>query len=475
VIWWPGIRNWKRALKVDFRRSWRRINYDLHSAAGFWTLLIVSFWAVSGIYFGWPRQVFLFVDSLSPIVTARPPAITVVPEAAANEPDLDSLIQRAYALDPGTKLAGIAFPYGRRAPLGVRMRRGNGIGREYEDTVYFSPYTGEYLGIWRYGVNRTIGDWIIWSQVPLHFGTYWGLGVKVAWAAAGLAVPLLTVTGLLMYWNRALRRKWKRLRKRHDTGVASPAPTRRSAIENAGAMILATAWPRRAMSTAGKTYIVGSTATGVPFSFIDVKTNTLTGAMVDIMKAVAADSGLQIELRALAFAALIPALTSRKIDIISAAMLRTPARARVVDFSESVYSYGGGLIVPARDPKEYQKIEDLKGMTVGVQVGTRFFDELQAAGAREIKTYDNLMEMLGDLSVGRIAAAYGDAPIFAYQITQSDIRGARFVKPFKPPNLEDVCLVVRKDESALLSRLNAAVKRLRATVIQQILDHWGLR
>ncbi len=55
VIWWPGIRNWKRALKVDFRRNWRRINWDLHSAAGFWTILIASFWAVSGIYFAWPQ------------------------------------------------------------------------------------------------------------------------------------------------------------------------------------------------------------------------------------------------------------------------------------------------------------------------------------------------------------------------------------------------------------------------------------
>jgi uncharacterized iron-regulated membrane protein len=223
VVWWPGIRSWKRALQVDFRRGWRRINYDLHSAAGFWTLLIVSFWAVSGIYFAWPRQVFLLVNRFSPIITARPPAITVAPEAGAGEPDLDGLVQRAYTIDPGTTLAEIAFPYGRRAPLGVLMRRGKGVGREYEDTVFFNPYTGEYLGIWRYGVNQSLGDWIIWSQVPLHFGTYWGLGVKLIWAAAGLAIPLLTVSGLLMYWNRSLRRKWKRLRKHAAAPVNSRA------------------------------------------------------------------------------------------------------------------------------------------------------------------------------------------------------------------------------------------------------------
>ena len=41
-------------------------------------------------------------------------------------------------------------------------------------------------------MNQSLGDWIIWSQVPLHFGTFWGLGVKLVWAAAGLAIPLLT-------------------------------------------------------------------------------------------------------------------------------------------------------------------------------------------------------------------------------------------------------------------------------------------
>ena len=212
VIWWPGIRNWKRALKVDLARNWRRINFDLHCAAGFWTILITSFWAVSGVYFGWPRQVFQFVNSLSPVISARPPAITISPAESASEPDLRALVRRAREIDPGTSLSGIAFPYSRRAPLAILMRRRSSPGYEYTDTVYFNPYTGAYISTWRYGVNQSLGDWIIWSQVPLHFGTYWGLGVKMIWAAAGLAIPVLAVSGVLMYWNRALRRRWKKLR-----------------------------------------------------------------------------------------------------------------------------------------------------------------------------------------------------------------------------------------------------------------------
>jgi uncharacterized iron-regulated membrane protein len=215
VIWWPGIRNWRRALKVDFARNWRRINFDMHVAVGFWTILIASFWAVSGIYFGWPRQIFLFVNALSPVISARPPAITVTPVSASPEPDLRALLTQARSVDPGATPGGIAFPYSRRAPIGIHMRRRNAPGFEYVDTVYFNPYNGAYISTWRYGVNQSLGDWIVWSQVPLHFGTYWGLGVKMIWAAAGLAIPLLAVTGALMYWNRSLRRKWRRIASRH--------------------------------------------------------------------------------------------------------------------------------------------------------------------------------------------------------------------------------------------------------------------
>jgi len=90
------------------------------------------------------------------------------------------------------------------------MRRGQGAGRIYEDTLYFNPYTGAYLMTWRYGVNQSLGDWIIWLQAPLHFGIYWGLGVKIVWAVFGLSIPTLAVTGLLMYWNRALGKSWPR-------------------------------------------------------------------------------------------------------------------------------------------------------------------------------------------------------------------------------------------------------------------------
>jgi len=215
VIWWPGLKTWKRALTVDVRRNWRRINFDLHRAIGFWTIAIVSLWAISAIYFAWSKEVTTLVNRISPIVTAKPPVVAAIQaQRGAAESDLGAMIAQARAMDPGTALKGVAFPFSRRAPLRIFMRRGNGVGYEYADTLYFDPYSGNHLATWRYGVNESLGDWFVWSQIPLHFGTYWGLSFKVLWAILGLSIPILTVTGMLMYWNRWLRTKWKHLRAR---------------------------------------------------------------------------------------------------------------------------------------------------------------------------------------------------------------------------------------------------------------------
>lgn len=218
---------------------------------------------------------------------------------------------------------------------------------------------------------------------------------------------------------------------------------------------------------------VGSSPTGVPFSFVDPATNELTGAMIDIAKAVLRDVGLTGDYRAAPFSALIPSLTTDRIDMIAAAMQRTPDRARVVDFSTPVFSYGGGLVVLSDDRGTYPALSAIRHMRVGAQVGTRFIDQLHGAGIGRIKTYDGLGEIVRDLANGRIDAGYGDAPILRYQLRVGPRRLVRMVEEFRPPVEEDLCLIVAKDDP-LLPRLDASIVRLRESRIPEILRYWEL-
>lgn len=221
-------------------------------------------------------------------------------------------------------------------------------------------------------------------------------------------------------------------------------------------------------------FIVGSTATGVPFSFIDMKTHELTGAMVDIARAVAAEAGFAVQMQVTAFSALIPSLTARKIDIISAAMLRTPAREAVVAFSAPVYAYGGAVAVRAGDTAANSSLSQLRGRRVGAQVGTRFVDQLASAGVESVKTYDNLADCLRDLRLGRLDAVFGDAPIIRYYLRVTGTDQIRLDESYRPADLEEVCLVLRKDDPALLTRVNAAIAQIRSTKIAGIVRQWGL-
>lgn len=54
IIWWPGIKNWRRSTTVSWKARFPRLNWDLHSAIGFWFWAFVFLWGISGIYFCFP-------------------------------------------------------------------------------------------------------------------------------------------------------------------------------------------------------------------------------------------------------------------------------------------------------------------------------------------------------------------------------------------------------------------------------------
>ncbi len=99
VIWWPGIARWRRALIVPRGAGWKRFNFDLHSAVGFWTFGILFIWGMTGGYFVFPEPFRAIVNYYTPInppllpkttapVKPGPPATAVAPKAVSLPPRL---------------------------------------------------------------------------------------------------------------------------------------------------------------------------------------------------------------------------------------------------------------------------------------------------------------------------------------------------------------------------------------------------
>ena len=71
VIWWPGIKAWRRSLSLHRGVGWKRLIWDLHSMIGFWSLGFTLLFAVSGIYLADPELFQDVADRLEPLTAAN--------------------------------------------------------------------------------------------------------------------------------------------------------------------------------------------------------------------------------------------------------------------------------------------------------------------------------------------------------------------------------------------------------------------
>jgi uncharacterized iron-regulated membrane protein len=204
VIWWPGLAYWRRSLTVRPTRNWRRASWDLHSATGFWTVLLIAMWAVTGIYFAFPSQFRAAVNWVSPLtVTEQPSSAPPVP--GARRPTWRELVTRAEQEHPGAHVARMVPAADEKSAFAVMFSRTMPLpgGRANLTPVYLDQYSGAVLK--SPDVRRSAGDvmmdWAGW----LHVGGFGGNGVRVTWFLLGLAPPILFATGFTMWWSRVVR------------------------------------------------------------------------------------------------------------------------------------------------------------------------------------------------------------------------------------------------------------------------------
>ena len=71
VVWWPGIKNWRRSLVLRRSVGWRRFTWDLHSVIGFWLFAFILLFGLSGVYLGNPQFFQDLADRLQPPTDAN--------------------------------------------------------------------------------------------------------------------------------------------------------------------------------------------------------------------------------------------------------------------------------------------------------------------------------------------------------------------------------------------------------------------
>jgi len=103
-----------------------------------------------------------------------------------------------------------------------------------------------------------------------------------------------------------------------------------------------------------------------PFAF--VKNGKVTGFVVDLTNDIAKGLGLKVEYKTMAFAGLLSAISDHEYDIGAIAVLDTPARRKVVKFSEPIYYGSFGALALKND--SVSSLSGLANTTVGAVQAT---------------------------------------------------------------------------------------------------------
>lgn len=205
-----------------------------------------------------------------------------------------------------------------------------------------------------------------------------------------------------------------------------------------------------------KTYIVGTNATFPPFEFQDEDGNIM-GFDVELIKAIAADQGLAVEVQDMEFDGLIMALQNESIDIVVAGMTMDEDRRAQVAFTDSYYTAGLNIAVAA-DNTTIQGVDDLKDKVVAAQIGTTGAiktAELAEQGlVKEAKVLADVNLCMMDLANGGCDAVINDIPVTkAYMLANPDtikVVGEEF-------DPEEYGIAVNQNNTALLEKLNTGL------------------
>ncbi|MDD4503888.1 MAG: transporter substrate-binding domain-containing protein [Clostridiaceae bacterium] len=206
--------------------------------------------------------------------------------------------------------------------------------------------------------------------------------------------------------------------------------------------------------------VLGTAADYPPYEFhkeIDGKDN-IVGFDVDIAKAIAADLGVELEIKDMKFDGLLAALAAGDIDIIVAGMVPTEERKQSVDFSIPYYEAEQKMLVKADIADKIKIAEDLKGMVIGAQKST-IQEEIANTKieASKVKALSKITDLVLELKNDKIDGLVLAGPVaYAYEKQSPDL-----VVPEISFGREDgVAVAVNKGNADLVEAINATLEKM---------------
>ncbi len=201
----------------------------------------------------------------------------------------------------------------------------------------------------------------------------------------------------------------------------------------------------------------GTFADVPPFAAPDPKTRQMVGFDVDLCRAIAKQIGVTATIVPLSVEARVPEVQMGRVDITVANLAYTTSRANQISFSDPYYVAKEMLMVKAANPAETPA--DMKGKRISAAKGSTSELSVTLNGSEPV-TFQDTGSAYMALQQNKSAGMVANTMTITKLVNQSQSSGAPLKMIHQPMLLEPVAVGVKKDEPALLAKVNQALYAL---------------
>lgn len=211
ILWWPKNKKvFQQRTTVKWSAKWRRKNYDIHAAFGFYSLFFALIFAVTGLVWGfqWFAKGYYSALSLGKNLPEYE-ALKIKNASKKSSSRVDEVYQYMLKSYPKETPIEIHFPETMTDPIEANANPAWGTYWNI-DYRYFHPQTLKELQVKHlYGrsTNLSAADKIYRMNYDIHVGGIIGLPGKIIAFCASLIIATMPISGCLIWWGRRYKTK----------------------------------------------------------------------------------------------------------------------------------------------------------------------------------------------------------------------------------------------------------------------------
>lgn len=205
--------------------------------------------------------------------------------------------------------------------------------------------------------------------------------------------------------------------------------------------------------------VIAMDATWPPMEFLNDQ-KEIIGFDVDYIKAAAKEGGFEVTLKNVAWDGIFAGLASGKYDAVMSSVTITDERKKAMDFTLPYFKVRQALVVPKDSAAT--SLADLKGKTLGGQIGTTGYFSIKKTEGLTAKSYDEIGLAMEDLFNGRIDGVVCDDPTAAqYALQKAEYAAKLKIGAVLDTGDEFYGIAVQKGNAATVELINKGIEAVQ--------------